>query len=558
MLTHLRTSIDIPRCETAIKHVNYLAKISPFVELGFPINFDTPEDIKFIKKLSRLIDNKSLSKFKVNMRYTWNKNNDWESEDAIKLVLSIVNLISEIYKQYEVNIGGRNIQVIEIPEWITLKTGSIFGENQWIVCQKSARVARLLDDYTQIWEELGVGDLDSKIMNETKSPDDIYWLIWNLDNYPENWYTVLDLYYFINWNHDYKVFGFVFLDWLCFLEPDNDFLKLKSIYSLIKSFLREMRSLKTIKFCYFQQVYEAIKELDLQGLQQNGVEISLSPFNHAQSYKYKFTITADECIALFAEKEIEAFKFKIKGDIEIKVFTWDFTYIVNNEYLLWVWYYLNQCVIDWEFNESEQKFWFPTFAHKLKGIYKHNLILIPLNRIKHISYQVCFSKKDEVGYDIKNLTNEFDSQIWIPLAKPSSLFCLLSEKTNVYINIEDDIDEFEEWNNINLIDEFEEELKSYISISPSIRSINIDLFEITNENISLFLQILKGWTRLNKLTFIICESDKSISQDIIDTIVEYNKWLSQIDVSINNEGNEFKHFAQISCDKNIFIWNYDE
>ena len=77
---------------------------------------------------------------------------------------------------------------------------------------------------------------------------------------------------------------------------------------------------------------------------------------------------------------------------------------------------------------------------------------------------------------------------------------------------------------------------------------------ITNENLNSFLQLLKGWIRLNELTFKVRESDKKIIQDIIDTITKYNEWLSQINIIINTEGDEFQDFAQISCDRSIIIW----
>ena len=69
----------------------------------------------------------------------------------------------------------------------------------------------------------------------------------------------------------------------------------------------------------------------------------------------------------------------------------------------------------------------------------------------------------------------------------------------------------------------------------------------------LFLRILKQWIRLNELTFRVLESDKRISQDIIDTIAKHNKWLSLIKVSVNTEGTEFHNFAQISIDRNLEI-----
>ena len=188
LLTNLRTSVEISSSRTALKHVKYLAKISPFVELGFSINFRTPEDIKFVKSLSRLIKKKSLSKFKVYLRYPGNKNDDWESEDAIKSVLSIINFISEFNKQYEIEILGKKVQVIELPDWIIFTSKAIFGENQWIVSQQSARFARLLGEYNQIWKEIGVGDLE--IINKIKSPKEIKHFIFCMDeeNYIVNLY----------------------------------------------------------------------------------------------------------------------------------------------------------------------------------------------------------------------------------------------------------------------------------------------------------------------------------------------------------------------------------
>ena len=89
---------------------------------------------------------------------------------------------------------------------------------------------------------------------------------------------------------------------------------------------------------------------------------------------------------------------------------------------------------------------------------------------------------------------------------------------------------------------------------PSIRNINMEYVLITNENLNSFLQLLKGWIRLNELTFKVRESDKKIIQDIIETITKYNEWLSQINIIINTEGDEFQDFAQISCDRSIIIW----
>ena len=248
----------------------------------------------------------------------------------------------------------------------------------------------------------------------------------------------------------------------------------------------------------------------------------------------------------------------MKGDIEIIVYTWNFTYIVNNQYLLWIWYWLKWFEIDWELIENKQKVNFPKFVKKLKRQYNLDLILIPLNRIKKVTYEVYFGRKDEAHDDIKNLTKEFDNKVCKPIIQPSTLFCLLKEKTIINIRIQDKLNVSEDWNKINLQDKFEEELKNCISISPSIKYMKIVLFEITSENVNSFLQLLKGWIRLNKLVFKVRESDKRISQDIIDTIAKYNQSLSLIDVSINTEGAEFLHFAQISCDRNIIIRSQDD
>ena len=82
-----------------------------------------------------------------------------------------------------------------------------------------------------------------------------------------------------------------------------------------------MKGLKSIRFSYFEEIYETIAKLDLHGLQQNGVEINFASGDPPQSCKYVFTITADECIILHADKEIEALNLKMKGDIEIGVYT---------------------------------------------------------------------------------------------------------------------------------------------------------------------------------------------------------------------------------------------
>ena len=202
LLTNLRTSVNILSCRTAINHVNYLAKISPFVELGFSINFGTPEDIKFVEELSSLIEDKSLSKFKVNMILPLNKNSGWESEATVNLILSIVNLISETNKQFEVNIGGRNIKITELPDWIKLIRENIFGESQWIVNQSQSRFFRLLGEYTQVWEEIGVGELDSEIINKIKSPDEINHFIYSITPKGSERGTILNLHAdFLNQRH---------------------------------------------------------------------------------------------------------------------------------------------------------------------------------------------------------------------------------------------------------------------------------------------------------------------------------------------------------------------
>ena len=82
-----------------------------------------------------------------------------------------------------------------------------------------------------------------------------------------------------------------------------------------------MKGLKSIRFSYFEEIYETIAKLDLHGLQQNGVEINFASGNLPQSCKYVFTITADECIILHTDREIEALNLKMKGDIEIEVYT---------------------------------------------------------------------------------------------------------------------------------------------------------------------------------------------------------------------------------------------
>ena len=84
-----------------------------------------------------------------------------------------------------------------------------------------------------------------------------------------------------------------------------------------------------------KEIHEAIKQLNLKRLQQNGVKICIHSGSFIQRItKYLFVITAGECIVLHAQKEIKAFNIKAKGDIIIKVTSLDFNYTINNEYLL--------------------------------------------------------------------------------------------------------------------------------------------------------------------------------------------------------------------------------
>ena len=85
--------------------------------------------------------------------------------------------------------------------------------------------------------------------------------------------------------------------------------------------------------------------------------------------------------------------------------------------------------------ESKQNIKFPKFAEILKSQYEFNLILIPLNRIKKVSYNIYFGRQNKVNDDIKNLKNEIDNKVCKSLIQPSSLFCLLNEETiiNIYL-----------------------------------------------------------------------------------------------------------------------------
>ena len=119
---------------------------------------------------------------------------NWESEDSVKLILSLVNLIPEFAQQYEIDIVGKKIQVIEEPRRIYLLGKSIFGENQWIVCSEIARFTRLLKEYTQIWKELGVRDLDLRIIKKIKSPKDIQRIIDTLNWNEQRYSNILNFY----------------------------------------------------------------------------------------------------------------------------------------------------------------------------------------------------------------------------------------------------------------------------------------------------------------------------------------------------------------------------
>ena len=216
------------------------------------------------------------------MSYPENKNNEWESEAKIKSVMSIINLIPEVCEKYEINIVGKRIQVTELPDWIKFRGEAIFGENQWIISQESARFARLLGEYNQIWKEIGVGDLDLEIINEIKSPDDIKVFKFYMDEENFDCRTLLDFNsMLLSQRHKYEwVFLLVYADWISFDKPDKDTNKIYNIYPLIKTFLPKMRSLKIIDFFdYYENIFETIKQLDLKSLQQNGVKINFYSSN---------------------------------------------------------------------------------------------------------------------------------------------------------------------------------------------------------------------------------------------------------------------------------------
>ena len=433
-LTRLRTKIKISWSQTANNHVKYLAKIAPFVELCFSINFKKPEDLTFIKNLASEIENKSLNRFKVDIVDTESIYKKWNSEDLIKSVLTLVNLFSGFGRQYEIDFVGKKIQVTELPDWIELWCGAILGENQWIVSDYSIRFARLLGEYTQIWKEFGVEDWDSSIIDKIKSKEDIYSYLLYLSNSNNSCQCILESYSdYSKQRHDcLKVLEFAYLDQIYIRKSLLNTEDLTKIFLNVKPFLKKMRSLKSITFWFFKEIQEAIIQLDLQELQQNGVEINFSLSNYPLM-KYWFAIVADECIVLHAHKEIKALNIKAKGDIEIYAYSLDFTYIINDEYLLCTWFIINKFEIDWKLIESKQKIWFPKFANQLKELGEHYLVLIPLNRIKQVSYMVYLGCKDKVIDDTKYLTNELDKEICKPLAKPSSLFCLLNKEAKINI-----------------------------------------------------------------------------------------------------------------------------
>ena len=346
-----------------------------------------------------LIENKSLNKFSIFISTGKEYWNNWESEDSVNLIMSIINLIPEFAEQYEIDIAGKKIQVIELSHWINLFEKSIFGENKWIVCSKIARFTRLLKEYTQIWKELGVRDLDLRIINEIKSPKDINKIIGTLDKIRAKYSNLLEFYlnYSVQRHDCITILSFAY--WHS-LDIDNSLSKTKELsemYPKIKPLLKKMRNLKTIEFRYFHKIHEAIAQLGLKELQQNGVKIlSNSSNSHRNCNNNKiFTITADEFAVLHTNEKIDAINIKAKGDFEVSVYGWNLNYIVDKDYLFWAWYDLYNCEIDWEFIKSKKKISLPKFAGKLKDSNNHNLILIPLNRIKKVSYIVYYFWKQD-------------------------------------------------------------------------------------------------------------------------------------------------------------------
>ena len=359
----------------------------------------------------------------------------WESESKIKLVLSVLNHISEFCKQYEIDIVGNKIQVTELPDGITLEDEAIFGKNQWIVSGDKARFARLLGEYTQIWKEVGVGDLDSRIIYKIKSKQDIYETINILQRSNSSNSCMLKFWsdYSMQRHDCLKVLEFAFLEQIYILKSDLDTKNVNQVFEQINPLLKKMRSLKKIAFQYHNEMHEAIKQLDLKGLQQNGVKICFNSCPISIIKKYLFVITAGECIVLHAQNEIKAFNIKAKGDIIIEVISWDFNYTINNEYLLWDLYRLIKFEIDWELTDNTQEISFPKFENKLNCFNHGYLILIPLNKIKQVSYKVFLGSNHFENDWIKNQTKEFDNKVCKPLTKPSSLFCLLNEDTKINI-----------------------------------------------------------------------------------------------------------------------------
>ena len=117
-----------------------------------------------------------------------------------------------------------------------------------------------------------------------------------------------------------KVLEFAFLERIYIFKSDLNTKNVNQIFEQINQLLKNMRSLKKITFQYHKEIHEAIKQLNLKRLQQNGVKICfyLGSFIHRIT-KYLFVITAGECIVLHAQNEIKAFNIKAKGDIIIEV-----------------------------------------------------------------------------------------------------------------------------------------------------------------------------------------------------------------------------------------------
>ena len=298
-----------------------------------------------------------------------------------------------------------------------------------------ARFARLLGEYTQIWKELGVGNLNSRIIYKIKSKQDIYETINILQRSNSTYSCMLKFWsdYLQQRQYCWKVLELAFLEQIYIHKSDLNITNLNQVFEQMNPLLKKMRSLKKITFEYHNEMHEAIKQLDLKGLQQNGVKICFNSCPISIIRKYLFVITAGECIVLYAQNEIKAFNIKAKGDIIIEVISWDFNYTINNEYLLWDLYRLIKFEIDWELTDSTQEISFPKFENKLNCFNEGYLILIPLNKIKQVSYKVFLGLNDFEDDWIKNQTKEFDNKVCKPLTKPSFLFCLLNEDTKINI-----------------------------------------------------------------------------------------------------------------------------